>query len=185
MPSQYQDARINNAYNIFYANSSFLKNWMPIEGIMGILEIILKNDYLCFCDAIYQQIQGLPTGSSLSGVLASLYVDTIQRITINSISSTISIYRRYVDDVFAVVQNRDGALATLWRCDRALRLCHWSHSLRNYSGKKKIYGCRMKSCTIKDDTICHKWLVVYKITCACILQHFFLMKYNQVTSLTL
>ncbi len=47
-------------------------------------------------------------GLSVSGAVAILFLDTIERRALINNTSTI-LYRRYVDDVFALVQNREDA----------------------------------------------------------------------------
>ena len=50
---------------------------LTIEQIQQLLEVILRNTYFRFKDNIFLQVRGLPMGSSLSGILAIVFMDTI------------------------------------------------------------------------------------------------------------
>ena len=81
---------------------------LPTDCIEKLLRVVLQNTYFEFNGHIFKQIKGLPMGSSLSGILAILYIDSIERIALQSISPE-PFFRRYVDDCFAMVQDRTQA----------------------------------------------------------------------------
>ena len=57
---------------------------------------------------LFKQITGLPMGCSLSGVMAILFMDTIEKAALRSFGN-IGMFRRYIDDCFALVRNEDEA----------------------------------------------------------------------------
>ena len=85
---------------------------ITIQNIESLLTVILQNTYFEFDKKIYKQIDGLPMGSSLSGLLAILYVDSIERSALQSMPTSI-LFHRYVDDCFSIVKDRDEALELL------------------------------------------------------------------------
>ena len=65
-----------------------------------------------FDDHFYKQIRGLPMGCSLSGLLAIIFMDTLESNALHSVSN-VPLFRRYVDDCFALVSSREEALHLL------------------------------------------------------------------------
>ena len=47
---------------------------LPVEGIILLLELCLKNMYFSFQDQIYEQVEGLAMGSPVSSIVAYLYM---------------------------------------------------------------------------------------------------------------
>ena len=80
--------------------------------ICSLLESILTNTFFVFEDQIYQQICGLPMGSSVSGILAILFLDTIEQQALRSFGH-IPIFKRYVDDCFTMVSSMEEANSLL------------------------------------------------------------------------
>ena len=56
-------------------------------------------------------------GSSISGILAILFMDTLERRALLS-QPGIGLYARYVDDIFALVENRETAEELLRTMDQ-------------------------------------------------------------------
>ena len=74
-------------------------NHFTKEDIVDLLKVITDNVYFTFDSRIFLQVRGLPMGSSVSGILAILFMDTLERQTLSSYNF-ISQYNRYVDDVY-------------------------------------------------------------------------------------
>jgi hypothetical protein len=55
--------------------------------------------YFSFNGQVFRQKEGLPMGSSISGILAILFMDRLETIALSSHLS-ISPYKRYVDDIY-------------------------------------------------------------------------------------
>ena len=72
------------------------------------LTTIFDNNFFEFKGKLFQQIYGLPMGNSLSGTLAILFMDKLERRALSTIN-TVLIYKRYVDDTFIMTTNRTEA----------------------------------------------------------------------------
>lgn len=72
------------------------------------LTTVLKNMYFPFESQIYQQIEGLPMGSSLSGTLTILLMDKLAKATFMK-HPFIDPYKRYVDDIYLHTTNETQA----------------------------------------------------------------------------
>ena len=82
------------------------------DDICSLLQTILTNTFFTFGDKIFQQVCGLPMGSSVSGILAILFLDTLEQQTLRSFGQ-ISLFKRYVDDCFTLVSDLDEATSLL------------------------------------------------------------------------
>lgn len=80
---------------------------LTLEHIQELLTIITQNTYFQFEGHIYQQISGLPMGSSTSAILAIIYMDYVEQQTIHNLN--IGIYKRYVDDTLILTLNKHEA----------------------------------------------------------------------------
>jgi len=69
------------------------------QDITDLLTLTLNNMYFSFNGQVFRQKEGLPIGSSISGILAILFMDKLETIALFSHLS-ISPYRRYVDDIY-------------------------------------------------------------------------------------
>ncbi len=79
-----------------------------VEDICSLLDVILTNTYFKFENQLYQQVCGLPMGSAVSGILAILFLDTIEQQALRTFGN-VSLFKRYVDDCFLLVSNIDEA----------------------------------------------------------------------------
>ena len=64
--------------------------------------------YFSLRDQVFRQREGLPMGSSISGILAILFMDKLETIAFSS-HLMISPYKRYVDDVYLQTTNEETA----------------------------------------------------------------------------
>jgi hypothetical protein len=78
------------------------------DDIKELLEVVLRNTYLQFNGHTFLQVKGLAMGSSVSGILAIVFMDYLEKKALLSFTH-IGLYGRYVDDIFALVINRDEA----------------------------------------------------------------------------
>ena len=81
---------------------------IPSDQIGNLLHIVLENTYFSFEDQIFKQIKGLPMGSPLSGLMAILFMDSIEKQALQQVN-TILTFRRYVDDCFVFTKNQEAA----------------------------------------------------------------------------
>ena len=74
-----------------------------------IKELLIVTSLTCFSHSnVFCQIEGLPMGSSVSGILAILFMDKLERMALLSYRF-ISLYTRYVDDIYAQTINEEHA----------------------------------------------------------------------------
>ncbi|CAB3997609.1 Hypothetical predicted protein [Paramuricea clavata] len=92
----YTSVPVNEAINIAVDNFPSTTGPLTREDIKDLLTVILHNTYFCFNTQVFLQIEGLPMGSSLSGILAILFMDSLECgvIDLYNISNP---YDRYVD----------------------------------------------------------------------------------------
>ena len=83
-------------------------NHFSRDDITEMLTVITGNVYFTFEAGIYLQTRGLPMGSSVSGILAILFMDTLERKTLTS-CTYISEYDRYVDDAYLQTTDEEHA----------------------------------------------------------------------------
>lgn len=79
-------------------------NWSDVEVL---LRMVLGSTVFEFNGKFYRQKSGLPIGSRISGLLASLFMDEMEKKIVPELD--ITMYRRYVDDTFMMVRNRNEA----------------------------------------------------------------------------
>ena len=83
------------------------------EDVKRLLIALLKESFFTFEGKVYRQISGLPMGSRVSGVLASLFVDRLERQAVTGLQLTA--YSRYVDVVFLLTSGPEEAERILSR----------------------------------------------------------------------
>ena len=86
---------IENISNIL--GQSF--NRFSRNDIVKLLTIVTSNVYFTFSSEIFPQIRGLSMGSSVFGILAILFMDTLEKKDVIS-CKYINQYSRYVDDIY-------------------------------------------------------------------------------------
>ena len=64
--------------------------------------------YFSFKGQVFRQKDGLPIGSSISGILAILFMDKLEIIALSS-DLLINPYKRYVDDIYLQTTNEETA----------------------------------------------------------------------------
>uniref|UniRef100_A0A5S6Q5S9 Reverse transcriptase domain-containing protein n=1 Tax=Trichuris muris TaxID=70415 RepID=A0A5S6Q5S9_TRIMR len=76
-----------------------------------------QGNYFNFQGRFYRQNRGIPMGSSLSPVLAEVFMENLEEIAFKTVNPDYcpKFFKRYVDDVFAVVKkgNEDAFLNQL------------------------------------------------------------------------
>ena len=90
------------------AENNFRYNKMTQEHIGTLLQAVLSNRRFTFNGQQFEQVKGLAMGSRLSGILATLVMDDLERKTITA-DLNIALYARYVDDIFIVTKDKQGA----------------------------------------------------------------------------
>ena len=80
---------------------------IPVGKICELIKHCVTDSYFSFNDKIYKQTFGVAMGSSLSPILANLYmeffeVSLLPSINVNGIK--VVLWKRYVDDIFALLR---------------------------------------------------------------------------------
>lgn len=102
----YPSVPVDKAFEIFngWIHSQDISD-QEAELVLGLTEIVLEQRWLQFDGKIYQQKSGLSIGNPLSPILAELFMSRLEiGMSGESWYEKISFWRRYVDDVIAVVK---------------------------------------------------------------------------------
>ena len=70
-----------------------------------ILQAVLSNRRFTINNLQFEQVKGLAMGSRLSGILATLVMDDLERVTITAHLS-ICLFAYYVDDIFIMTKDK-------------------------------------------------------------------------------
>ena len=89
-------------------NRQFSYHGLTVFHINKILSCILSNRRFKFNNIQFEQVQGLAMGSRLSGILSTLVMDDLEKQTITA-DLRISVYARYVDDIFMLTDTKETA----------------------------------------------------------------------------
>lgn len=74
-----------------------------LDQFLYAIEFIIDSTYFTFDNEYYEQIYGMPMGSPLSPILSDLVMDDLETNCRNLLSFPLSVYGRYVDDIFSIV----------------------------------------------------------------------------------
>ena len=91
-----------------------MKNWLTSTGLdeesikeyIILTELCINQNYCSFKNKFYRQKQGLAMGNPLSPFLANLYMSSIESHITKSFPHIFKTWYRYVDDIFAVVNDK-------------------------------------------------------------------------------
>nr|VZI27786.1 unnamed protein product [Spirometra erinaceieuropaei] len=72
--------------------------------VLDMLKLCLKN-YCQFDGKFYQQVKGTPMGSPISGLLAELVLQRLERAVVHTFEP--KMWLRYVDDTFVIIETRE------------------------------------------------------------------------------
>ena len=81
-----------------------------IDLICDLMHFVLHNNYFTFGDnCIFKQINGTAMGTPAAVVFACLFLDTLERKVIQSTNVEPLLFKRYIDDIFAIFKNNNDA----------------------------------------------------------------------------
>ncbi len=103
-----QTAAVDNIKNMMVENnySFYGLNEADVEEL---LNVVISNNYFVFNKKVYKQVHGLAMGSSVSAILAILFMNRIETRALRLLDGQIGFYSRYVDDVFLLTKDRNTA----------------------------------------------------------------------------
>jgi predicted GIY-YIG superfamily endonuclease len=89
------------------------KPQLNTETIIDLLKICTSSAYFQYKETFYKQKEGLSMGSPLSPVLADIFMCDLENKAINTSQNKPRFYKRYVDDIFCIFNNKQDATAFL------------------------------------------------------------------------
>ena len=81
-----------------------LRTSMSVVQIISLLEFCLKTTYVQFKGRFYEQLQVAAMGSTISPIVANLYMEDFENKAINTAECPPRVWKRFVDDNFAVIE---------------------------------------------------------------------------------
>ncbi|XP_071578645.1 uncharacterized protein [Temnothorax nylanderi] len=82
------------------------KTDLTLPQFLHAIDLVLSSTSFVFNGVIYEQIFGSPMGSPLSPDTADIVMDDLETHCLNLLNLNISVFFRYVDDIFAVVPRK-------------------------------------------------------------------------------
>jgi len=89
-------------------NANLVPHPLQIEDLIRLLSASFKLTYFHHEGKIYRQIAGLPMGSAVSGIVAILFMDSIERRALN-LFARCPFFKRYVDDCYVLLESAQDA----------------------------------------------------------------------------
>ena len=77
---------------------------MTVKKISCLLEFCLNTTYFTFQGKMYEQVKGAAMGSSISPIVAKLFMEDLETKALATAPSTPKIWKRFVDDTFTIIQ---------------------------------------------------------------------------------
>lgn len=74
-----------------------------IDLVMALLHFVMTNSYLSFNDVVYHQVDGTAMGTSCAPPYANIIVYMLERKVLTAMAAHIHTYRRFLDDIWALV----------------------------------------------------------------------------------
>ena len=76
---------------------------LPKDDIMDLLKLCLTCSFFQYNDKHYKQLHGTAMGSTVSGVVAEIVMQNIEKQALATYKETLPLWLRYVDDTFTAV----------------------------------------------------------------------------------
>ena len=134
---------ISNAVRYIQEHKSGIYPLTPAD-LGRLLEAILLNSAFTFLGESYSQKQGLPMGNPVSGVLAILFMDRLEKATLVKIQDKVAIYRRYVDDTFILARDKEAAINIFNFFNNAHPNIKFEIEFPDKSGQLKLLDCAIQ-----------------------------------------
>ncbi|XP_055591158.1 uncharacterized protein LOC129743207 [Uranotaenia lowii] len=110
--SLYANVPAENAYDFIEDQWHRLRKYttLSLASLQQALSVVLKSSFFKYNNNYYKQIHGVPMGSSISGCIASICMETLEQGCIERLKQkniSLIVYKRYVDDCFVVAKEND------------------------------------------------------------------------------
>ena len=83
---------------------------IPAPQLIELIELCLRSTYFQFQDKFFEQTDGAAMGSSLSPVIANLYVEHLEEHVLQTAPLSPRLWLHYVDDTFVIWPHRQDEL---------------------------------------------------------------------------
>jgi hypothetical protein len=103
-----------------------IKTKLKKNELKELLEMCTKELHFTFNDKIYRQTDGVCMGSPLGPVLANAFMVHLEETIVPQIQTSMPVWKRYVDDTFAVVEKgkKDEIIAVLNDFHQNIKFTH-------------------------------------------------------------
>ena len=84
----------------------------PIEILVEMLNIVLKNNVIEFNNEFFLQLQGTAMGTKMAPAYANIFMGSIEETLQNIDRDHIHIWKRFIDDIFVIWTGSEAQLTT-------------------------------------------------------------------------
>ena len=98
---------------LFEEGPDSIFNGFSRSDFRKLLQLSLQDTYFKFNNSVYKQVDGLAMGSSVSPIIANIFLNHFETVHLNSCPPEIkpTLYRRYLDDTFILFRSEMQARA--------------------------------------------------------------------------
>lgn len=121
--------------SILYYNQRTTIPANKVNLLCDLTRWILTNNYFQFGDRIYHQLQGTAMGTPVAVVFACLFIDYLERRTMHETKVRPLLYRRYIDDIFAVFASANDAEHFMQHFNSLLPSIKCTYNISAYRGE--------------------------------------------------
>jgi hypothetical protein len=113
--SLYPNIPLDKGLEFFKQSIEFNNKHMPTEErlsqhdidlICDLTKWVLHNNYFTFGENMYHQVNGTAMGTPCAVVFACLFIDALERSILSKFNLPTILFRRYIDDIFAIFKDR-------------------------------------------------------------------------------
>ena len=106
---------------------------IPINNFILLIEIFLRQNVFSFNNKFYKQIFGAAMGSSLSPIVANIYMEFFESLLLPNIPLFRSIHSwfRYVDDILAIIPNNFPVMSFITQMNDLTPTITFTYELQN------------------------------------------------------